>query len=61
MNKDQIKGRVEEAKGTLKEKAGQLTGNPDLEDRGTVEKVSGNVRKTFGDVKENIKDQWQKP
>lgn len=61
MNKDQIKGRVEEVKGMVKEKTGQVTGNPDLEDRGTLEKVSGNARKTFGDVKENIKDQWKKP
>ncbi len=60
MNKDQVKGRVEEAKGSIKESVGRVTGNPDLEDRGTVEKVSGKVRKTFGDAKENVKEEWKK-
>lgn len=55
MNKDQIKGRVEEAKGTIKETAGHLSGKPDLEDRGTAEKIGGKVQKTYGDVKEDVK------
>ena len=56
MNKDQVKGRVEEAKGKVKEVAGSTVGNPDLEDRGTIEKVGGKIQKTFGDVKEQVKD-----
>jgi uncharacterized protein YjbJ (UPF0337 family) len=57
MNKDQVQGRVEEAKGTVKQAAGRVTGKPDLEDRGTVEKAAGKVQKTFGDVKEHVKDE----
>ena len=49
--KDKIKGRVEQAKGAVKEKAGRATGNPDLEDRGTDEKIKGTVRNKVGDVK----------
>ena len=49
--KDKIKGRVEQAKGVVKEKAGRATGNPDLEDRGTAEKIKGTVRNKLGDVK----------
>jgi uncharacterized protein YjbJ (UPF0337 family) len=49
--KDKIKGRVEQAKGAVKEKAGRVTGNPDLEDRGTAEKIKGTVRNKVGDVK----------
>ncbi len=56
MNKDQVQGRVEEAKGSIKQTTGRVIGNPDLEDRGTVEKVAGKVQKTFGDVKEQVKD-----
>ena len=41
MNKDQVKGRVEEAKGKIKETAGRTVGNHDLEDRGTAQKVGG--------------------
>jgi uncharacterized protein YjbJ (UPF0337 family) len=61
MNNDQVKGRVEEAKGAIKEAAGRVTGKPDLENRGTVEKAAGKVQKTYGDVKEQVKDEWKKP
>jgi uncharacterized protein YjbJ (UPF0337 family) len=61
MNKDQVKGRVEEAKGAVKEAAGRMTGKPELEDRGTLEKVAGKAQKTYGDVKEQVKEEWKKP
>lgn len=56
MNKDQVHGRAEEAKGAVKQAAGRVTGKPDLEDRGTVEKAAGKVQKTYGDVKDQAKD-----
>ena len=43
MNKDQVQGRVEEAKGSIKQTTGRVIGNPDLEDRGTIEKVGGKI------------------
>ena len=49
--KDKIKGTFEEAKGGAKEKAGRATGNPDMEDRGTVEKTGGKIQRKVGDVK----------
>ena len=49
--KDKIKGRVEQAKGVVKEKTGRATGNRDLQDRGTADKVKGTVRNKIGDVK----------
>jgi uncharacterized protein YjbJ (UPF0337 family) len=61
MNKDQVQGRVEEAKGSVKQTSGRVTGKPDLEDRGTLEKAAGKVQKTFGDVKEQIKDANKRP
>jgi uncharacterized protein YjbJ (UPF0337 family) len=56
MNKDQIQGRVEEAKGSIKESAGRVTGRPDMEDNGTVQKAAGKIQKTYGDVKEQVSD-----
>ena len=35
----------------MKEKTGELIGNPDLRDRGTAEKVEGKVQQKVGDVK----------
>jgi len=61
MNKDQVKGRVEEAKGAIKEAAGRVTGNPDLQNRGNLEKAAGKVQKTYGDVKQQVKEEWKKP
>jgi uncharacterized protein YjbJ (UPF0337 family) len=61
MNKDQVKGRVEEAKGAIKETTGRITGNPDMQDRGTLEKAAGKVQKNYGDMKEQVKEEWKKP
>ena len=49
--KDKIKGGFREAKGKVKEKAGKATGNPDLRDRGTMEKAGGKVQRKIGDLK----------
>ena len=56
MNKDQIKGRIERVKGSVKEKAGRAIGNPSLRAEGTVDKAAGRAQATYGDVKEKIKD-----
>ncbi len=49
--KDKIKGTLQEAKGKVKEESGKAVGNPDLQDRGTGEKVAGKVQKKIGDIK----------
>jgi uncharacterized protein YjbJ (UPF0337 family) len=48
--KDQVGGKVQAAQGKLKEQAGQLTGNPDLEDEGTVQKIGGKAREMIGKI-----------
>lgn len=49
--KDKIKGGFREAKGKVKEKAGNTTGNPNLRDRGTAEKAGGKLQRKVGDLK----------
>ena len=49
--KDKIKGSVKQATGAIKEKAGRASGDADLRDRGTAEKVGGTIQKKVGDVK----------
>ena len=56
MNDDQVKGRANQVKGTIKEKTGQVTGNRDLEDEGATDKASGKVQSGVGDAKEKVKD-----
>jgi uncharacterized protein YjbJ (UPF0337 family) len=56
MNQDQVKGRVEEAKGAVKEGTGKVVGNPRLEGEGQADKVAGKVQGAWGDAKEKAKD-----
>lgn len=49
--RDRAKGRAEEAKGTIKEKAGRAVGNPRMEDEGTSEKIGGKVQRKVGEIK----------
>jgi len=56
MNKDQVEGRVDQAKGKVKEVAGRLTGNEELEAKGNLDQAAGKVQSTYGDTKESAKD-----
>jgi uncharacterized protein YjbJ (UPF0337 family) len=55
MNKQQIKGRYEEAKGKVKEVAGHVVGNDELEVKGKLQKDAGKVQSGVGDVEAEIK------
>jgi uncharacterized protein YjbJ (UPF0337 family) len=48
--KDQAQGTLHETKGKIKEKAGQLTNNPNLQDEGADEKVAGKIQKKVGQI-----------
>ncbi len=49
--KDKVEGTLHEAKGKIKEMAGDLTDNPKLEAEGAAEKIAGKVQKKMGQVK----------
>ncbi len=48
--KDEIKGKFHEVKGTIKEKIGQASNNPNLEDEGKAEHIAGKVQKKVGQI-----------
>ena len=48
--KDEIKGKFHEVKGSVKEKAGKVTNNPDLKAEGHAEKLGGKVQKKLGQM-----------
>ena len=60
MNKDQVKGRVEQTTGKVKEAAGKLVGNDRLRTEGAADQVKGKVQAGYGDAKENAKDKAKK-
>jgi len=51
MNRDEIKGKAEKAKGYVKDKAGELLNDPELEAEGELERASGAVRDSVGRAK----------
>ena len=54
MNKDQIKGRVDEAVGKGKQIIGGSTGDVEQHDEGVGQELKGKVQKGFGDLKNKI-------
>ena len=61
MNKDQVKGRIEQAKGAVKETTGKAVGNKKLETEGQIDKATGKTQAVYGDLKEDVKDAVKKP
>ena len=55
VNKDQIKGRVAEAEGKVKEVVGKAVGNKELEVKGNIQRNIGAIQADLGDVKEDLK------
>jgi uncharacterized protein YjbJ (UPF0337 family) len=51
---DKTTGKLHEAKGTIKEKAGELINNPDLETEGRAEKNAGKAQKWVGKVEKAV-------
>jgi len=51
---DEIAGKVHEVNGSIKEKVGELTNDPDLEGEGVGEKLAGKVRKKLGQVEKAL-------
>jgi uncharacterized protein YjbJ (UPF0337 family) len=52
MNKDQVKGAVNDAAGRAKRQAGEWTGNRDTQAEGAAQQLKGKFQKTVGDLKE---------
>jgi uncharacterized protein YjbJ (UPF0337 family) len=51
---DKTTGKLHEVKGAIKQKAGELTENPDLEADGRAEKTAGKVQGFVGKVEKAI-------
>lgn len=49
---DQVAGKLHEVKGKVKEVAGQITNNPDLEAEGSAENLGGKIQKKVGQIEE---------
>lgn len=56
MNKDQVKGTVKEAAGTVQKETGKVIGSTSQQAKGFAKEVEGKTQKKVGDAKEILKD-----
>lgn len=56
MDKEHIKGAADKAKGAIKDAAGKLTGDRELQAEGKFDKAKGAAHNAVGDAKDAMKD-----
>ena len=54
MNRDEIRGKAEKAKGYIKEETGEAIDDPELEAEGRGERAAGKLREDFGKAKRKV-------
>lgn len=55
-DKDQIKGKLEQAKGEWTEFTGELAGDRETEQRGKMQQAKGKTQEAWGNVKDAVRD-----
>ncbi len=55
-NRDEVEGKFDQAKGWVKDKVGEATGDRELEAEGEVENAKGHTQETWGKVKRGVGD-----
>jgi uncharacterized protein YjbJ (UPF0337 family) len=56
MDKDQVKGAINDAAGRAKRQVGEWTGDTDAQLEGAAQQIKGKAQKAWGDVKEAARD-----
>ena len=60
MDKDRIEGAAKQAKGSIKEAIGKVTGDHRIQAEGAAEKAAGEVQSTVGKTKDAARDVFKK-
>ena len=53
-NRDEVEGKFDGAKGTVKENVGRALNDRDLEAEGTADRAGGNIQEGFGTAKRKV-------
>jgi uncharacterized protein YjbJ (UPF0337 family) len=56
MDKDRIEGSANQAKGSIKQATGKLTGDAKLQAEGAADKATGKVQNAVGGLKDSLRD-----
>ena len=54
MNRDELEGKAETAKGKVKQAVGDLTNDPALHDEGVADEAAGRTKDAFGHAKRKV-------
>ena len=55
-NKDEMEGKYNQAKGSVKEGVGRLTGDEDMRAEGSADKLKGDLQEGWGGTKRKVGD-----
>jgi uncharacterized protein YjbJ (UPF0337 family) len=55
-NKDEVKGKFKQVKGSIKETVGRATNDPDLVDESQDDKATGELQEGFGTARRKVGD-----
>jgi uncharacterized protein YjbJ (UPF0337 family) len=55
MDREHIKGTADKAKGAIKDTAGKMTGDKEMEAEGKLDKAKGSAHKATGDLKDAVR------
>ena len=53
-NRDEMEGKFDQAKGTVKENVGRALNDRDLEQEGSADRAGGNVQEGWGTAKRKV-------
>lgn len=59
MNKDRVKGTIDDVAGSAKRKAGEWTGDTPLQIEGIAQQVKGKIESTLGKAKDAVRETSQ--
>ena len=56
MDKDRVKGKMDDTAGRVKRQVGEWTGDKDLQAEGTAQQVKGKAENAWGKTKDAVRD-----
>jgi uncharacterized protein YjbJ (UPF0337 family) len=56
MDREHVRGAADKAKGAIKETAGKVSGDKEIESEGKVDKAKGDVHNAVGNLKDAARD-----
>jgi uncharacterized protein YjbJ (UPF0337 family) len=56
MDREHVKGAADKAKGAIKDTAGKITGDKQMQAEGKFDKAKGAVHHAVGDAKDSLRD-----